>query len=91
MNHFEEKAAFTPEPDLYGYATPAIAPDEAVAKSDVIDLTAKMQPGWNSGLDAARRPLGCAAIRVLAAGDHQPSGDRGGDRPGGGQAGQADL
>ncbi len=44
VNHFEEKAAFTPEPDLYGYATPPIAPDEAVAKSDVIDLTAKMRP-----------------------------------------------
>lgn len=44
VNHFEEKAAFVPEGDLYGFATPAVAENEAVAKSDVIDLTAKMQP-----------------------------------------------
>jgi hypothetical protein len=44
VNHFEEKAAFVPEGDLYGFATPAVAANEAVAKSDVIDLTAKMQP-----------------------------------------------
>jgi hypothetical protein len=44
VNHFEEKAAFTPEPDLYGFATPAVVPSDAVAKSDVIDLTSKMHP-----------------------------------------------
>jgi hypothetical protein len=44
VNRFEEKAAFTPEPDLYGYATPLVAPSDAVAKSDVIDLTSKMHP-----------------------------------------------
>jgi hypothetical protein len=44
VNRFEEKAAFTPEPDLYGYATPSVAPDDAIAKSSVIDLTAKMHP-----------------------------------------------
>jgi hypothetical protein len=44
VNRFEEKAAFTPEPDLYGYATPSVAPSDAVAKSDVIDLTSKMHP-----------------------------------------------
>jgi hypothetical protein len=44
VNHFEEKAAFVPEGDLYGFATPAVAANEAVAKSDVIDLTAKMLP-----------------------------------------------
>lgn len=42
VNRFEEKAAFTPEPDLYGFATPAVGADEAVSKSDVIDLTSKM-------------------------------------------------
>jgi len=42
VNRFEEKAAFTPEGDLYGYATPAVAANEAVAKSDIIDLTSKM-------------------------------------------------
>ncbi len=44
VNRFEEKAAFVPEPDLYGYATPAVPPASAIAKSDVIDLTAKMHP-----------------------------------------------
>jgi hypothetical protein len=44
VNHFEEKAAFTPETDLYGFATPPVAAGDAVAKSDVIDLTAKMRP-----------------------------------------------
>ncbi len=42
VNHFEEKAAFVPVEDLYGFATPAVAADEAVAKSDVVDLTSKM-------------------------------------------------
>ncbi len=44
VNNFEEKAAFVPAPDLYGYATPPVAANEAVAKSDVIDLTSKMSP-----------------------------------------------
>jgi hypothetical protein len=44
VNHFEEKAAFVPEGDLYGSATPASGANEVVAKADVIDLTAKMQP-----------------------------------------------
>ena len=44
VNRFEEKAAFVAEPDLYGFATPAVAPAEAIAKSDVIDLTAEMHP-----------------------------------------------
>lgn len=43
VNHFQEKAAFTPDPDLYGYATPEYASADVVAKSDVIDLTSKMQ------------------------------------------------
>jgi hypothetical protein len=42
VNHFEEKAAFVPEEDLYGFATPSVAANEAVAKSEVIDLTSKM-------------------------------------------------
>ena len=44
VNRFEEKAAFTPEPDLYGFATPTVAAGDAVQKSDVIDLTSKMRP-----------------------------------------------
>ena len=44
VNRFEEKAAFTPVPDVYGFATPAVAGSEAVSKSDVVDLTSKMRP-----------------------------------------------
>lgn len=44
VNQFEQKAAFVPVPDLYSLATPAANPGEAVAKSDVIDLTSKMSP-----------------------------------------------
>ncbi len=42
VNRFEDKAAFTPVPDLYEFATPPIQVNEAVSKSDVIDLTSKM-------------------------------------------------
>jgi (4-O-methyl)-D-glucuronate---lignin esterase len=42
VNHFEEKAAFVPEGDLYQYASPRIDASLAVRKSDVIDLTSKM-------------------------------------------------
>ena len=44
VNRFEEKAAFNPMPDLYGFATPDVASADALHKSDVIDLTGKMQP-----------------------------------------------
>jgi len=44
VNHFEEKAAFTTEWDLYDAATPPVAAADAVAKADVIDLTARMRP-----------------------------------------------
>jgi hypothetical protein len=44
VNHFEEKAAFVPEPDLYEYATPQVDAALAIRKSDVIDLTSKMGP-----------------------------------------------
>jgi len=44
VNHFEDKAAFTPVPDLYEFATPPVGPGEAIPKSDVIDLTSKMSP-----------------------------------------------
>jgi hypothetical protein len=44
VNHFEEKAAFVPVPDLYEFATPQVGAGEALAKSDVIDLTSKMSP-----------------------------------------------
>ena len=44
VNRFEEKAAFVPTPDLYGFATPAVSAQDAVRKADVIDLTSKMRP-----------------------------------------------
>ncbi|HUD54957.1 MAG TPA: glycosyl hydrolase [Terracidiphilus sp.] len=44
VNHFEEKAAFVPEGDLYSFATPETSASEAVAQSDIVDLTSKMQP-----------------------------------------------
>jgi hypothetical protein len=44
VNRFEEKAAFAAVPDLYGFATPATAAQDAIRKADVLDLTAKMKP-----------------------------------------------
>ena len=44
VNRFEEKAAFVPEGDLYGSATPGVDAADAVPVADVIDLTAKMHP-----------------------------------------------
>jgi len=44
VNRFEEKAAFTPMPDLYQFATPTYQPSAVVAKADVVDLTSKMHP-----------------------------------------------
>ena len=44
VNRFEEKAAFTPVPDVYGFATPQAPSAEVVSKSDVVDLTLKMRP-----------------------------------------------
>lgn len=44
VNRFEEKAAFTPLPDLYALATPHVESKEAICKSDVVDLTSKMKP-----------------------------------------------
>jgi len=44
VNHFEEKAAFVSTPDLHRYATPQTDASNAIKESDVVDLTAKMQP-----------------------------------------------
>ena len=43
VNHFEEKAAFVPTPDLYSYATPSVDSNDVIDTSDVVDLTSKMQ------------------------------------------------
>lgn len=44
INHFEEKAAFDIETDLYKVSTPEVNSGEAIRKADVIDLTSKMKP-----------------------------------------------
>ena len=44
VNRFEEKAAFTPLPDLYAFATPPVSDSDAIRKADVVILTSKLQP-----------------------------------------------
>ncbi|HEX4485467.1 MAG TPA: glycosyl hydrolase [Terriglobales bacterium] len=43
VNRVEEKAAFTPLTETYSAPTPSYSTGEAVAKSDVVDLTSKMK------------------------------------------------
>jgi hypothetical protein len=43
VNRFEEKAAFTPFPDLYPLATYGFAGSDVIPRSDVVDLTAKLR------------------------------------------------
>ncbi len=43
VNRYQEKAAFAPMPDLYGFASPQVDSSEAIDKASVIDLTGKMQ------------------------------------------------
>ena len=81
VNRFEEKAAFTPLPDLYQFATPPVAPADAVSKSDVVDLTSKLRRGRYARLDTSGRQLGRAPVRLFTLGNHQPSGHRGGYGP----------
>jgi hypothetical protein len=51
VNRFEEKAAFVPVGDVYSLTTPERDDSDVIKKSDVIDLTQKMQPDgtldWN--------------------------------------------
>jgi hypothetical protein len=42
VNRFEDKAAFSTMLDLYQFATAPVASADAIAKSEVIDLTSKM-------------------------------------------------
>ncbi len=55
VNRFEEKAAFTQMPDLYGFATPSAGAADVIRKSDVIDLTSKFHA---DGLWTGLRPAG---------------------------------
>jgi len=43
VNRFEVKAAFAPFRDLYSLPTPAVTSDDAVPRSQIIDLTSKLQ------------------------------------------------
>jgi alpha-L-rhamnosidase len=43
VNRFEEKAAFTPFPDLYQFATPSFSGADVISKSDVVDLTSNLR------------------------------------------------
>ena len=81
VNRFEEKAAFNPVPDLYGFATPDVAPQDAIRKSDVIDLTGKMHPDGTLDWTPPAGPLGRPAHRLFAARHHQPSRHQGSHRP----------
>ncbi len=49
VNRFQEKAAFSAASGIYNMATPAVPAAEAVRRSDVVDLTAKLRP--NGTLD----------------------------------------
>ena len=80
VNRFEEKAAFAPLAELSDMATPAVATTDAVAKGDVVDLTAKM--GADGTLDWTP-PAGQWVVLRLGyslLGHHEPSGLSRGDR-----------
>jgi hypothetical protein len=62
VNRFEEKAAFVPVPDLYGFATPEQPTTDAIRKSDVIDLTGRMRP--DGGLDWTPPPGNWVVLRI---------------------------
>jgi hypothetical protein len=42
VNRYQEKAAFAPMADLYGFATPPVEAAEAIDKSTVVNLTGQM-------------------------------------------------
>jgi len=44
VNHFEDKAAFSPVGDLYEFATPCVPRNQSIPQSEIIDLTTKMRP-----------------------------------------------
>ncbi len=44
VNRFEEKAGFATFPDLYQITSPPVAAADAIAKTDVVDLTSKLGP-----------------------------------------------
>ncbi len=80
VNHFEEKAAFNPMPDLYPFATPEFDSTGVIKKSGVIDLTGKMHPDGTLEWTPPAGELGGAAYRIFAPRNYQSSRDQGSDR-----------
>jgi len=62
IHRFEEKAAFAALPDIYSLASPTAAPNTAINKSDIIDLTAKM--GKDGTLDWTPPPGRWTVLRM---------------------------
>ncbi len=85
VNHFEEKAAFAPEGDLYQYATPEVDRSIAIQESGRRRSDSEDASRWHARLDTARGPMGGSAPGLLTAGNHQSPGHARSDRPRGGQ------
>jgi hypothetical protein len=62
VNHFEEKAAFSLMPDLYGFATPDVASADAIRKDEVINLTSRFHA--DGTLDWAPPPGNWVVLRI---------------------------
>jgi hypothetical protein len=62
VNRFEEKAAFNQMPDLYGFATQDYTAQDAIKKSDVINLTDKMRS--DGTLDWTPPPGNWVVVRI---------------------------
>ncbi len=62
VNRFEEKAGFAALPDLYPLATPQSAATDVVAKTNVVDLTAKMRA--DGSLDWTPAPGRWVVLRI---------------------------
>ena len=62
VTRFEEKAAFVPLAGLSDLGTPAVAPADAVRKSEVLDLTSKM--GSDGSLDWTPPPGQWVVLRM---------------------------
>ena len=86
VNRFEEKAAFTPLPDLYQFATPSGRSNRSRFKVRCDRPDFEAGRGRYAGLDTPSRPLGHPPLRLFPLGNHQPSGDRRGHGPGSRQA-----
>ncbi len=62
VNHWQEKAAFVPEINLYQWPTPSVPASEAINKDEVIDLTSKMKS--DGTLDWTPPPGNWVVLRI---------------------------